>query len=144
MLATDPQAEGRLQAWWALELVAEKNLAILLPRLGELVHAMEGLKIDGAIRSASRICMLYCQTCPGDLPPRMTLQLRDLCLEWLVGDHKVAARAYAARALFELSQGDPQLRGVLREILEQDYPRYSSAYKAMARDLISRIRSGKG
>ncbi len=138
-LAREPALKGHVQSWWALEIICEHNADILLQNLSNLVFTMPALTSEGAIRSAAKICMMATTMRLESIPQNLVDSIRDVCLLWLTGDHKVAARAYAARALFRIGKDDRRFLSELREILEVGFPKYSAAYRAMARDLVKKI-----
>lgn len=138
-LAARPDAKGHFQAWWALEIVTEKNPGIVFAQLPALAKNLPILQHEGAIRSASKICMLFCQTHFDRIDPGTLALIHDSCLFWLVSGTKVAAKAYSARALYEIGLRKREVLAQLQEILATGYGTHSAAYKAAARDIIKKI-----
>jgi hypothetical protein len=62
--------------------------------------------------------------------------LIENCFLWLSLSPKVATKAYAAYALRNFGKENQEILPLLYEILEQDYSKFTAAYKAMARDVI--------
>jgi hypothetical protein len=62
--------------------------------------------------------------------------LIDMAFQWLSLSPKVATKAYSAYALNEFGKQNPDILPLLFEILEQDYGKFTAAYKATARNII--------
>ena len=66
--------------------------------------------------------------------------ITSACFDWLIGNHKVAAQAYAMTCLLLLGRKFDWIHPELRSILEQNYPNGSAAYKARARMTLAKLR----
>ena len=68
-------------------------------------------------------------------------QIIESCLDWLINDSvKVATKAYSIRALHKLGKKNDWIDPELRRILTDDYYKHSYAYKAVAREILKKIK----
>lgn len=141
-LAFDLSEKNHFKACWALELVLEQKLELIEPHLEKFSATISLYKNDSAIRPMSKICQFLSQSKTIKLTEKQEQQIIETCLDWLIQDEKVAAKAYAMRALHSFSKKHDWIASDLKTILSQDYSNHSAAYKAAARDILKRL--GKG
>ena len=147
-IALDPTDKYHYKACWILELVLEKNIGWLSPYLDDFCNSLSLYSHDGAIRSVSKIVQFaatfHCNGLQSGAAFLTELQLKkmtEVCFDWLIGDEKVASKAYAMRALFEIGKLQPWIYPELREILENGYAEHSAAYKAATKELLKRMKN---
>jgi hypothetical protein len=63
------------------------------------------------------------------------------CFDWLIGDHKVAAKVYAMTSLLLLGRKFEWIHPELKMVIEQNYASGSAAYKARARMTLEKLKS---
>ncbi len=139
-VAFDLKDKIHFKGCWALELVLEKNLALILPYIETFCNRLSGYDNDSAIRSVSKICLFLSQSKTIALTGSQEEKIIETCLDWLIQDEKVAAKAYAMRALYQFGKKYPWINDELKTILSQDYPQHSAAYKAAAKDILKRLK----
>lgn len=142
-LAFDINDKNHHKACWVLELVFERNIAWLCPFMEDFCHTLPLWVHDGAVRSVSKICMFAAerQTKTNDfLKPGQTAKITEACFDWLIGPTKVASKAYAMRALFEIGKRHDWIYPELQTLLEVGYPEHSPAYQAAAKEILRKIR----
>lgn len=139
-LCFDLQDPHHFKACWALELVLEKNLSLIAPHLSDFCRMASQYRHDSAIRSVSKIVLFLAQKNTVELTPDQEEKLIETALDWLIQDEKVAAKAYAMRALYHFGKRHPWIHEQLKTILTQDYPHHSPAYKGAAKDLLKRLK----
>ncbi|MES2747029.1 MAG: hypothetical protein V4648_01545 [Bacteroidota bacterium] len=125
---------------WTLELVVEQNLQLLFPYLDTFCNTISKYKNDSAIRPMSKICMLLSKNKSSMLTTLQEEKIIETCLDWLIQDEKVAAKAYAMRALCNFGKKYSWINAELKTILSQDYANHSPAYKAAAKDVLKRLK----
>lgn len=134
------------KACWILEFVAYEKPEWLQPHLGFFCENLQFLRDESAIRPIAKICQLlvtehFKKNENGiQLSPEHLQKITEACFDWLIGDTKVAPKAYAMRTLFELGQHADWIIGELRTIVEKGYFEHSAAYKAAARDILKKMR----
>lgn len=64
----------------------------------------------------------------------------EIHFDWLILDKKVATKAYAMRTLFILGEKQPWIRTELQQIISKDYADQSAAYKAVAREILKKLK----
>lgn len=142
-MALDLKNKNHHKACWSLELVMEEDIKWLNPYLATLCEKLSDYKHEGALRSISKIVMFasiedsrHNNFLTADMRQKMT----EACFDWLIGNMKVATKAYAMRALFYLGKKDDWIYPELKVILQQDFANHSAAYKAAAKDLLKKIK----
>lgn len=129
------------KASWVLEYVAKENLRPILKNIDVFISLLPIIRLESSIRPAAKICELL--TKAYDIkkphPAKIILteshfkMITEAAFDWLIGDHKVAPKAYAMTILlfigYKIAWVHPELKG----ILTQNYDSGSAAYKARAR-----------
>ncbi len=87
----------------------------------------------------SKICLFLSKSKTVILTENYEQQIIETCLDWLIQDEKVAAKAYSMRALLNFSKKHKWIIPELQNILSQDYPNHSAAYKAAAKDVLKKL-----
>lgn len=144
-LALDTSSKNHHKACWNLELVLEKKIDWLTPFLDEFCDALPAFTDDGARRSISKICLFigrehFAKNSPGFAADNQLEKIASACFDWLIGDSKVATKAYAMRALFLLGKKFDWIHSELGEILPKDFSMHSAAYRAVAREILKKLR----
>ena len=140
------------KACWVMEFTAKEELSYLYPFMNFFVDHLGALKLDSSIRPAAKICeyLILCyfsikkQDCQYILEDRHLEKITTACFDWLIGDHKVAAKAYSMTSLLHLGKKFPWIHQELALILEQNYAQGSAAYKARARHTLAKLKKWGG
>ncbi|SHI84035.1 hypothetical protein SAMN04487911_106133 [Arenibacter nanhaiticus] len=135
------------KACWVLEFVAKDRLDLLLPYLSIFTRQIGSVHRDASIRPLAKICEYFTKSyfVENDIATRNAFTNEDLeqitkvCFDWLIGEHKVAAKAYSMTCLLLLGQKFKWIHPELRLVLEQNYHRGSAAYQARARQILAKI-----
>lgn len=139
------------RASWILESVVRKDKALLYPHLEKFTLLLEKVKLDSAVRPIAKVCELVITSYYSKTPNKTQQHLNNQHLEritsasfdWLIGDHKVAAKAYSMTTLLLLGNTFDWIHPELKIVLEQNYHTGSAAYKARARMTLKKIASLK-
>lgn len=145
-LALDVDDKNHHKACWTLELVCEKEIGWLKDYLDAFCDALAAYRHDGAIRSISKICLFCVQYNiryrEEFLTPAHLQKITEACFDWLIGNAKVASKAYAMRTLYLAGKSEAWIHTELHPILEQGFPQHSAAYKVPAREILEKLRRG--
>lgn len=136
------------KAGWVLEYIAKDHINLLLPYMDKFTKHAGTVHRDSAIRPMAKICEYLMKSYFGseDVVTRNTLttehllKITTLCFDWLIGEHKVAAKAYSMTSLLLLGRKFDWIWPELRMILEQNYQNGSAAYRARARMTLAKIK----
>lgn len=128
------------KACWSLELIFEIKLELILPYINEFLEKIGQYKDHSAIRSISKICMFLSKSKTIKLSENQETKIIETCLDWLIQDEKVAAKAYSMRTLYHFSKKHSWINEELKSILSQDYFKHSAAYKAAAKDILRKLK----
>lgn len=146
-IAFDLKDKNHHKACWVLELVFEKEIGWLAPFLETFCDKLANYSHDGAIRSVSKICLFAAKEHLKEaksgsffLSEKQLNLLIEACFDWLITDTKVASKAYAMRALFEIGKLHDWIYPELREILPKDFSAHSPGYQAAAKDLLRKMK----
>jgi hypothetical protein len=66
-------------------------------------------------------------------------KLIEICLDWLIGDAKVAPKAYAMYTLSHYTKNQDWIKEELQNIIHKDFANQSAGYKAAAREVLRKI-----
>lgn len=144
----DEEEKYGFKGGWALDLALQKKLQLILPNLDVFTARLSGLSHEGAIRSMAKICEALCIKYYKNRDPEFRSNMRlehrqimaEVCFDWLLGDHKVAPKAYAMTALCELGNEFDWIHPELEKVLQQNYKAGSAGYKSRARKVLNAIR----
>lgn len=129
-----------IKALWGLELILELKLELIFPFLDIFTSKIAQYRNDSAIRPVSKICLFLSKSKTVQLTEKQETKIIETCLDWLIQDEKVAAKAYAMRALYHFGKKHPWINETLKTILSQDYSNHSAAYKAAAKDILKKLK----
>ncbi|MCJ7466245.1 MAG: adenylosuccinate lyase [Maribacter sp.] len=135
------------RAFWILEYVAKENLAVLLPYLDEFTAKLGEIGLDASVRAAAKIseCLLlaYFSKAKNTVQKVMTIthlvHMTSNCFDWLIGDQKVAVKAYSMTCLLLLGRKFDWIHPELTLVLTENYAHGSAAYQARARITLKKI-----
>ena len=106
------------------------------------------MHLDSAVRPMAKICEFlikaYFAESGSDIQKNLTDHHLELiattCFDWLIGEHKVAAKAYSMTSLLLLGRKFDWIHSELKIIIEQNYHNGSAAYKARARHTLAKLK----
>lgn len=136
------------RACWVLEFTAKENLGYLFPYLDEFTSNLKRVHFDSSIRPMAKICeyliKAYYSKVPNETQKILTEmhleRITSACFDWLIGEHKVAAKAYSMTCLLLLGGKFNWIHPELKMILEQNYATGSAAYRARARMTLAKMK----
>ena len=136
------------KACWILEYVAKQNLDLILPHIDMFTHNLNVLILDSSVRPMAKICKFMIEAFFSKKETKTKTVLTSVhlelmaaaCFDWLIGEHKVAAKAYAMTSLLHLGYKFDWIHPELKIILEQNYAEGSAAYKARARLTLEKLK----
>ena len=144
----DVNDKNHFKACWILELVLDEKLELILPYLDSFCENLNHYTNHSAIRSVSKICMFLAKWHIKNLKLNEIVlsekhieDIAEKCLDWIIDENeKVASKAYAIRTLFELGKILDWIYPELKRILMEDYMKHSAAYKAVAREILKKLK----
>ncbi|UWX53674.1 adenylosuccinate lyase [Maribacter litopenaei] len=113
------------KAAWILEVVARKKLDAIFPYLDTFVEVLGQVELESAVRPIAKVCELLTESYFSEENDLIKQRISDshlekmtsACFDWLIGEHKVAAKAYSMTSLYLLgtkySWIHPELKMVL-------------------------------
>ncbi|MGB5821517.1 MAG: adenylosuccinate lyase [Saonia sp.] len=136
------------KASWVLEFTAKRNLSFIFPFLDTFTSNIGLVHLDSSVRPMAKICeyliLAYFSKQPNKaqkvLKEQHLEKITTACFDWLIGDHKVAAKAYSMTSLYLLGKKFSWIHPELRMVLEQNYNTGSAAYKARARHTLAKLK----
>lgn len=142
-MAININNENHHKACWILELVFEQKINWLQEFLDEFCKTLPKYTNSSAIRPISKVCLFAVQENEKNtdfLKSKHIKAITEICFDWLINpDEKVAAKAYAMRALYILGKKQNWIYPELKHILPQNASEHTAAYKAAAKDVLQRI-----
>lgn len=136
------------RACWVMEFTAKEKLSYILPYLNKFTSNLGKVHFDSAVRPIAKICEFlmkaYFSVNENEIKKAMTDKhlehITTACFDWLIGEHKVAAKAYSMTSLLLLGNKFDWIHAELKMVLEQNYSYGSAAYKARARMTLTRLK----
>lgn len=141
-----PSDKNNHKACWILEFVSYERLIWLQPHLDFLFHNLKHLKEESSIRPIAKVVQLLVKSHYKKDENCLLLSEENLqnCIEtsfdWLINDVKVATKAYSIRTLYILGKHYDWIHPELKIILNKDYGDHSAAYKAVAKEVLKKIK----
>ncbi|MDQ6471971.1 hypothetical protein RB619_15070 [Flavobacterium sp. LHD-80] len=141
-----PEDKNNHKACWILEFVSYEELLWLQPHLDFFCSNLKILKDESAIRPIAKVTQLLIKShykkdenCIS-LSENNLQDIIEASFDWLINDVKVATKAYSIRTLYVLGNHYAWIHPELRIILEKDYGDHSAAYKAVAKEVLKKMK----
>ena len=137
------------RAAWILEFVCIDNIYTITPHLNKFTNNLKHIYLDSAVRPISKICCLiakvYCLQTSNPIKDMVTQIHKELiveaCFDWMISDHKVAAKVHAMETLFLFGQeNNPWIHNELAIILQREFYEQSAGYKSRAKRILKRVK----
>ncbi|PKB17352.1 hypothetical protein CLU82_2550 [Flavobacterium sp. 5] len=132
------------KACWILEFVCYQKLEWLEDYLDFFCSNIKNLKDESSIRPISKICQLlvlsHYKKKEIPLTEKHLEAIIESSFDWLINDVKVATKAYSIRTLYLLGQYYDWIHPELKIIITKDFPNHSAAYKAVAKEVLKKIK----
>lgn len=136
-----------IKAAWVLELVCEVQPDLLVPHLDVFTSKLRHVTYDSAVRPISKVCsfLAVASTAQKDSSIKTTLKtphmerMIEASFDWLIGHHKVAAKAYAMETLFHLGKTSSWVLDELQLVIRQHLPYESPAYQSRGSTILKMI-----
>ncbi|GGB71275.1 hypothetical protein GCM10007424_09120 [Flavobacterium suaedae] len=142
-MAVNIDDENHHKACWILELIFEVKIEWLQEFLDEFCKTLPKYRDSSAIRTISKVCLFAVQENEKNtsfLDSKHIQVITEACFDWLINpDEKVAAKAYAMRALYILGKKQDWIYPELKHILPQNAGEHTAAYKAAAKYVLQHI-----
>jgi len=138
-IATDLSNKNHYKAVWIIEMLAETHLPMLLPFIDSICKTIPQYKHESAIRGMSRTAYFFSTSKILSLTENQQEKLIEICLDWLIGDAKVAPKAYAMYTLGFYAQKEDWIKDELTTIINKDFYAQSAGYKAAAKEVLKKI-----
>ena len=132
------------KAFWVLEFVCYQKLEWIEEYLDFFCSQIKTLKDESAIRPAAKICQLlvlsHYKKKEIQLSEKHLEEIIENSFDWLINDIKVAPKAYSMRTLYILGQHSDWIHPELKIMITKDFPNHSAAYKAVAKEVLKKIK----
>ncbi|AWX43068.1 hypothetical protein HME9304_00055 [Flagellimonas maritima] len=140
--------EDNFNASWVFDHLMRERLIYLLPHLETFSKGLSTLKSESVIRPMSHICELctiaYFKNKDMAFQQQITSEqlerIMTVCFDWLIGNHKVAAKVFAMTSLYWLGMKYDWVHTELKIILEQNIHKGTAGYKFRAGKILSELR----
>ncbi|REG98162.1 hypothetical protein [Flavobacterium aquicola] len=145
-ISFSPSDKNNHKACWILEFVSYEKLIWLQPHLDFLFENLKHLKEESSLRPIAKVIQLLVKSHYTKDENDIFLSEENLqnCIEasfdWLINDTKVATKAYSIRTLYLLGNHYDWIHPELQIILNKDYADHSAAYKAVAKEVLKKIK----
>ncbi len=138
-IATDLSNKNHHKAIWIIELLAETRPELLSPFTELICHVASKYKHESAIRGISRTLLFLSLSDKISLPKDQQEKIIETSLDRLIGNDKIAPKAYAMYTLAHYAKTRDWIKDELRHIINKDFPHQSAGYKVAAREVLRKI-----
>ncbi len=138
-IGTDLNNKNHYKAVWIIEIIAEKKTHLLLPYLDKICKTVPNYKHESAIRGMSRILFFLSTSKVISLSENQNEKIIEQCLDWLIGDIKIAPKVYAMYTLNHYAKNISWIKEELKNIINKDFAHQSAGYKAAAKEVLMKI-----
>ncbi len=136
---TDLTNKNQYKGVWIIEMLAETHPELLFPYINQIADVASKYKHESAIRGISRAINFLTQSKKISLTEEQQEKFIEICLDRLIGDDKVAPKAFCMYALGHFAKKHDWLKEELQNIINKDFPDQSAGYKAAAREVLRKI-----
>ena len=139
------------RAAWLLEFVLDKNFDLLIPYLSFFTINLSKLQNDSAIRPIAKICewiaIKYCENQEKQIVNHLTKKyitnIIEVGFDWLIGDYRVASKAYTMHTLYllgNLSTSPKWIHQELKTVIAERMEVESAAFKSRGRKILALLK----
>ena len=136
-------------ACWVFDHLMRKKLDYLLPSINLFVEGLPAIRWESTLRPMSHVLEMvnerYFVKKDSAYIEAITINqqeiMTEVCFDWLIGQHKVATKAFAMTSLFYLGERFDWIWPELKIVLEQNYTSGSAGYKFRARAILDKMKS---
>lgn len=137
--ATDLTNKNQYKGVWIVEMLAETHTEMLLPFIDRIADIASKYIHESAIRGISRTILFLAASKKISLTKSQQEKFIETSLDRLIGDYKVAPKAFAMYALGHYAREHDWIKEELRNIINKDFANQSAGYKAAAREVLRKI-----
>ncbi|TDP00989.1 hypothetical protein [Flavobacterium sp. 245] len=141
-----PTDKNNHKACWILEFVSYEELLWLQPHLDFFCSNLKILNDESSLRPIAKVVQLLIKShykkdenCIS-LSENNLQDIIEVSFDWLINDIKVATKAYSIRTLYVLGNHYDWIHPELQMILNKDYGDHSAAYKAVAKEVLKKLK----
>ena len=138
-IATTTSDKNHYKAVWITEMIAETHPELLTDFTSDLIASFSKCKHQSAVRGMSRVAYFISVSKEISLSESQQEKVIVTCLDWLIGDAKVAPKVYAMYTLSHFAKKHEWIKTELQNIIEKDFALQSAGYKAAARETLKKI-----
>lgn len=136
--------KDHVKACWIIELICYQKLEWMQEHLSIFCSKINTLRDESAIRPIAKVCQLlvisHYKKGVINLSKNQLEEIIETSFDWLINDTKVASKAYSMRTLYVLGQHYDWIHPELKTIITKDFPNHSAAYKAVAKEVLKKIK----
>ncbi|NLP58439.1 adenylosuccinate lyase [Lutibacter sp. B1] len=143
----DVNNKTSIKAAWVLEFVCDEKLDWLAPYLDYFTENIANVKFDSAVRPITKICQFiakaYTSKKESAIKQHLTKKHIDIIIEngfdWLIGNQKVAVKAYTMEMLYLFGKNYKWVHKELQLVIQQSIINESCGYQARGKKILSWI-----
>ena len=136
---TDLTSKNQYKAVWIIEMLAETHTSMLMPHIDVICKTIPNYKHESSIRGMSRVAFFLSTSKAISLTENQQEKMIEICLDWLIGDAKIAPKVYAMYTLGHYAREHDWIKEELKNIINKDFAHQSAGYKAAAREVLRKI-----
>lgn len=134
-------------ASWVFDHLMRKKLVYLLPFIEEFTSRLDNLTSESCIRPIAHVCQMLCESyfVKNDIIFKKSMKKNHLeylvnaCFDWLIGEHKMAAKVFSMTSLLYLGEKFDWIHPELKMVLESTVPNGSAGYKNRGKKTLDKL-----
>ena len=111
-IAFEDKGKFSSKACWILEFVAKEDMGLILENIDDFVFGISKVQLDSSVRPIAKICEILMKAyfskslneVQNTIKESHMEKITTSCFDWLIGEHKVAAKAYSMTCLYLLGK----------------------------------------
>lgn len=138
---------GTFNASWTFDHLMRKRLSYLLPIFEPFVQGLGQLTSASCIRPMAHVCEMVTEAYfttkatafQNTITEEQLEKILTVCFDWLIGDHKVAAKVFAMTSLYHLGKKFMWVHPALKQVVEDTMATGSAGYRHRAKKTLDML-----
>ena len=132
---------------WVLDHLMRKKLVYILPHMDLFTQGLQSMTSESCIRPMAHICQMvteaYFKNKDRAFREHVSEEQLDRiltsCFDWLIGEHKIAAKVFSMTSLFYLGQKFEWVHPELKLVLQDTIGEGTAGYKNRAKKTLDKL-----
>ncbi|MCP9200131.1 hypothetical protein MKO06_09440 [Gramella sp. GC03-9] len=143
-LLNENETKLSIKALYCLEILARKDIDLLMDQLKHLTHYAKTSENSSANRCLAKIFSLATEkdSLAGKtsyLPSEIKESIMETSFSWLIREESIAVKVFSMQTLWDLRCENDWIAAELKAVLQNDFPGASAGYQSRARKILRKL-----